>query len=367
MRIIISGGGSGGHIYPAIAIADALQHHDPNHELLFVGAQGKMEMQRVPAAGYPIVGLSIRGIQRKQVLQNLSVPFRVMDSLWKAKRLIQHFRPDVVVGTGGYASAPILYAAARMRLPTLVQEQNAHAGLTNRLLAKRLDKLCVAYKHMDRYFPADKIVLTGNPVRQDIINLAARRQAAYDYFGLVPDRPCLLVLGGSLGAKTINESILQALTQLLEAGIQVIWPTGRFYFEDIQAQLTEQQRAAVKLYPFIESMDLAYAAADIVVSRAGALAIAELCIVSKPTIFIPSPNVVADHQAKNVWPLVAQEAAMLIQDKEAREKLSQAIIQLLHDEDRQKTLVQNMRHWAKPRATADIVTLIHELANGSRS
>ncbi|MEM7055302.1 MAG: undecaprenyldiphospho-muramoylpentapeptide beta-N-acetylglucosaminyltransferase [Bacteroidota bacterium] len=365
MKIIISGGGSGGHIYPAVAIANALQDHDPSNELLFVGAQGKMEMQQVPAAGYPIVGLSIRGIQRKQVFRNLSVPFRMLHSLWKAKRLLKHFQPDVVVGTGGYASAPILYAATQLQIPTLVQEQNAYAGLTNRLLAKRLDKVCVAYKHMDRYFPADKIVLTGNPVRQDITNLAEKRLAAYEYFGLVPDRPCLLVLGGSLGAHTINESVLQALDQLLEAGIQVIWPTGSLYFEDIQAQLTEQQRAFVKLYPFIELMNLAYAAADVVVSRAGALAIAELCIVGKPTIFIPSPNVVADHQTKNLQPLVAQDAALLIHDKEARQKLSQTVIQLFQDADRQSALVQSMRHWAKQQATADIVTLIYALANGS--
>lgn len=365
MRIIISGGGSGGHIYPAIAIANALQDHDLNNELLFVGAQGKMEMQQVPAAGYPIVGLSIRGIQRKQVLRNLSVPGRILHSLWKAKRLLKHFQPDVVVGTGGYASAPILYAATQLQIPTLVQEQNAYAGLTNRLLAKRIDKVCVAYKHMDQYFPADKIVLTGNPVRQDIMNLAEKRLAAYEYFSLVPDRPCLLVLGGSLGAKTINESVLRGLSQLLEASIQVIWPTGSFYFEAIQAQLTEQQRAFVKLYPFIEAMDLAYAAADIVVSRAGALAIAELCIVGKPTIFIPSPNVVADHQTKNVQSLVAQDAVLLIHDKEAKQKLAQAIIQLLRDADRRNTLVESMRHWAKPQATADIVTLTYALANGS--
>lgn len=365
MKVIISGGGTGGHIYPAIAIADALKQHDPSSEILFVGAQGKMEMQRVPAAGYPIVGLPISGIQRKRLFQNLTVPWRLAASLWRASRIIKHFQPDVVVGTGGYASAPILYMATQWGIPTLIQEQNAYAGLTNRLLAQRVARVCVAYEGMDQYFPADKLVLTGNPVREDITNLAEQRQAAYAYFGLAPDKRCLLVLGGSQGAQTINESILQALPRLIAAGMQIIWPTGYAYFESIRAQLSQWPYQGIKLWPFIDRIALAYAAATIVVSRAGALAIAELCVAQKPTIFVPSPHVTADHQTKNAWPLADKQAALLIEDQAARQKLGPALIQLLHNEAQQKSLVQNMRLWAKPYATADIVSLIHQLIHHS--
>ena len=336
MKIIISGGGTGGHIYSAIAIADALKQHDPAIDILFVGARGKMEMQKVPAAGYPIIGLGIRGLQRKHILKNASLPFRLAASLWKARNLLKDFRPDVVVGTGGYASAPMLYMAAQRKISTLIQEQNAAVGLTNRILARYVDRVCVAYTHMEQYFPAEKIVLTGNPVRAGLVHLAEKRQAAYDYFGLKPDKKCLLVLGGSLGAKAMNESILKALDQLIAAGIQVIWSTGHFYFEDFQACLTQPQREVVKIYPFIQSMDLAYAAADLVVSRAGALAISELCVVQKPVIFVPSSNVVADHQTYNVLPLVKTHAALMVKDQEVMHTLPQEIIQLVQCEAQQK-------------------------------
>jgi UDP-N-acetylglucosamine--N-acetylmuramyl-(pentapeptide) pyrophosphoryl-undecaprenol N-acetylglucosamine transferase len=364
MKVIISGGGTGGHIYPALAIANALKQDNPAHEILFVGAQGKMEMQQVPAAGYPIIGLNIQGIDRKRLHRNLAIPFKLLSSLWKARAIIQQFQPDIAIGTGGYASAPLLYMAARMKVPTLIQEQNAYAGLTNRILAKRVDKICVAYEHMEEYFPntnSTKLVLTGNPVRQAIYNLAEKRQSAYEYFGLDPKKPCLLVLGGSQGAQTINNSILKALPDLLKAGIQLIWPTGKAYFESIQAQ-QNQGYETIKIFPFIDKMDLALAAANIVVSRGGALSIAELCLAQKPTIFIPSPHVTADHQTKNVLPLVAKQAAILLSDYEALEKLGPTIIQLLNNKAQQASLVKNMQPWTKPHATQDILAIINQLA-----
>ncbi len=363
MKIIISGGGTGGHIYPAIAVANALKEQKLATDILFVGAIGKMEMQKVPAAGYPIIGLSIRGFQRKKLFPNLFLPFSLIQSLWQARNILKKFRPDVVLGTGGYASSPVVYMAAKRKIPTLIQEQNAAVGLANKVLGRYVNKVCVAYAHMKQYFPADKIVLTGTPVRQDILHLTDKKQAAYKYFGLTADKKCLLILGGSLGAKTINESILQAVDQLIEAGVQLIWPTGSFYFERIQTQLSPQQRTFVKVYPFIERMDLTYAAADVVISRAGALAIAELSIAQKPVIFVPSPNVVADHQTHNVLPLVKQNAALMVEDKEARQTLAHKAIQLLNDTAQQKLLAENIKAWARPQATAAIVEEMTRLAH----
>lgn len=366
MKIILSGGGTGGHIYPAIAIANALKQYDPVTDILFVGASGKMEMKKVPEAGYPIVGLEIRGLQRRQMLQNVSLPFRLMASLWKAGKILRDFQPDVVVGTGGYAGAPILYMAARHKIPTLIQEQNAAAGLANKILANYVDTVCVAYASMEAYFPAKKIVHTGNPIRAGLMHLGEKREAAYTYFGLVPGKKCLLVLGGSLGAKTINESILQAVDQLIQAGLQIIWSTGHLYFEATKARLTPQQKNAVKVYSFIKAMDLAYAAADIVVSRAGALTVAELCMVQKPVVFVPSPHVTADHQTKNVLPLVEKNAALMVKDSEAIQTLAHEVIHLLQLEARQNILAKNMKHWARPRATAAIVKEIICLAASSK-
>ncbi|MEL6358788.1 MAG: undecaprenyldiphospho-muramoylpentapeptide beta-N-acetylglucosaminyltransferase, partial [Bacteroidota bacterium] len=350
-----SGGGTGGHIYPAIAIAHKLKQQDPNISILFVGARGKMEMQKVPEAGYSIVDLNIAGFQRKKLWRNFLLPFRLLASLWKARKVLRKFRPDVVIGTGGYASAPILYMAAKQGIPTLIQEQNAIPGFTNRLLAKYVDKVCVAYEDMEQHFPENKLVITGNPVREDLLNLTAHKQEAYTHFGLAPEKPCLLVLGGSLGAKTINDSILQSLDKLTEAELQLIWVTGQVHFEVLQAQLSPQQHAAVKLYPFIESIHLAYAVADIVVARAGAGTIAELCIAQKPTIFVPSPNVTDDHQTKNVLPLVAKEAAVLVRDSEAMQTLAPAVIKLLQSEERRNKLAANIKTLARPQATTTIV------------
>lgn len=355
MKVIISGGGTGGHIYPAIAIANTLKQQDPSTSILFVGARGKMEMQKVPEASYPIVGLNIAGFQRKKLWRNFSLPFKLLASLWKARKVLRKFRPDVVIGTGGYASAPILYMAAKRGIPTIIQEQNASPGFTNKLLARYVDKVCVAYEGMEQHFPKKKLVITGNPVREDLLNLAEQKQAAYAHFGLVPNKPCLLVLGGSLGAKTINESILQSLDLLLEAGLQLIWITGQVYFEALQTQLTPQQRAAVKLYPFIESIHLAYAVANIVVARAGAGTIAELCIAQKPTIFVPSPNVTNDHQTKNVLPLIAKDAAVLVEDNEAEQILAQELVKLLQSEERRNKLASHIKIFARPQATTAIV------------
>lgn len=355
MKVIISGGGTGGHIYPAIAIAHTLKQQAPTTSLLFVGARGKMEMQKVPEAGYPIVGLNIAGFQRKKLWRNFSLPFKLLASLWKARKVLREFRPDVVIGTGGYASAPILYMAAKRGIPTLIQEQNAIPGFTNRLLARYVNKICVAYEGMEQYFPAKKIVLTGNPVREDLLNLTEKKQEAYAHFGLVPDKPCLLVLGGSLGARTINENILQSLDTLLKSGLQIIWATGQGHFEGIQAKLTPRQLKAIKLYPFIESIHLAYAASDIVVARAGAGTIAELCLAQKPTIFVPSPNVTDDHQTKNVLPLVKKEAALMVKDSEARQILATAIVELLQSEEWRNKLAGNIKTLARPQATTAIV------------
>jgi UDP-N-acetylglucosamine--N-acetylmuramyl-(pentapeptide) pyrophosphoryl-undecaprenol N-acetylglucosamine transferase len=363
MKIIISGGGTGGHIYPAIAIANALRRYDPTVRILFVGASGKIEMEKVPEAGYPIVGLGIRGFQRRRILQNMILPFRLAASLWKARKILKDFQPDVVVGTGGYASAPILYMAARQNIPTLIQEQNAAVGLTNRILANYVDIVCVAYARLEAYLPSAKIVLTGNPVRDNLIHLSEKRGEAYAYFGLVPDKKCLLVLGGSLGARTINESILQAIDLLLGAGLQIIWATGRGYFEAIKVRLTQQQQNTVKIYPFIEAIDLAYAMADIVVSRAGALAVAELCVAQKPVVFVPSPNVTANHQVQNVRPLIEENAAMMVKDNEAMKNLAQEVMSLLQDADRQDILAKNIKHWAKPHATAAVVQEIIQLVD----
>jgi UDP-N-acetylglucosamine--N-acetylmuramyl-(pentapeptide) pyrophosphoryl-undecaprenol N-acetylglucosamine transferase len=361
MKIIISAGGTGGHIYPAIAIAHALKQENPQHDILFVGVQGKMEIQAVASAGYPIIGLNMQGIDRRHIFRNLMLPYKLLASLWKARKIIQQFNPAIVIGTGGYASAAILYVATHSKIPTLIQEQNAYPGLTNRLLANRVDKICVAYENMERYFPHKKIVLTGNPVRHDMCHLATKKQAAYAYFQFNPHKPCLLVLGGSQGAYTINQSMLQALPDLLKVDIQIIWVTGKAYFPKIQSQLALVDYPSIKIFPFIEQIELALAVADIVVSRAGALAIAELCIAQKPTIFIPSPHVTADHQTKNILPLVAKEAAIVLYDQDAPQKLGQTILNLLNDTKRQSSLATKMQLWARPHATQDILAIIHQL------
>ena len=354
MRIIISGGGTGGHIYPAIAIANELKILRPDAEILFVGAKGKMEMEKVPKAGYPIEGLWISGLQRRLTLSNLLFPVKLAVSSWQARAVLRKFKPDVAVGVGGYASGPLLYWATKAKIPALIQEQNSFAGLTNRNLGKSVQKICVSYEGMEKFFPAEKIILTGNPVRQDISHAADKRAQALQHFGLRPDKKTLLIVGGSQGSRTINESIAKSLDKLVEAGLQILWQTGKNSFEHPESALPYLQNPAVKKQEFIYEMDLGYAAADIVVSRAGALAVSELCLVQKPSIFVPLPTAAEDHQTKNAQALVAKNAGICIKDSEARTQLLPEILALAQDIEKQHTLSENMKWFAKPHATRQI-------------
>lgn len=357
---MISGGGTGGHVFPAIAIAHLLKVVNADTEIEFVGASDRMEMEKVPQAGYKIHGLWISGIQRGQILKNLLLPFKIVYSLIKAARIISNFKPDVVVGVGGYASAPTLYMAHKKGLPTLVQEQNSFAGITNKIMAKKADRFCVAYDNMERFFPKEKIVKTGNPVRLDIINKAIGKEEAMEFFGLTPEKKTILVIGGSLGAKTINDSFAQHIDEIDFEKYQLIWQTGSFYYEALQKKIKD--RTGLVLLDFLTRMDMAYAAADVIVSRAGALAISELSLVEKPCILVPSPNVAEDHQTKNAQALVEKEAAIMVKDTNAREILVEFTVSLLEDEVLQKKLSKNIRHFARPESTKDIVKEIIALA-----
>jgi len=360
-RMIISGGGTGGHVFPAIAIANAFRERHPNAEILFVGAEGKMEMTRVPEAGYKIIGLRVAGLQRRLTLQNLLFPFKFIASLFKARKIIKDFQPDVVVGTGGYASGPVMMAATRKDIPALVQEQNSYAGLTNKQLGSKAKTICVAYPNMDKFFPASKIVVTGNPVRKDIIDLAPKKSAALARYDFNNSTKTLLIIGGSLGARTINESILGGLDRLIESKIQVIWQTGKFYIDEIRKQVAGKDLKMIRISDFVKEMDLAYAAADVVISRAGALSISELCLAKKPAILVPSPNVSEDHQTQNAMALVKQDAAVMIKDSEAREKLVTEALNLLNDTDRSAKLSNNISAMGKPDAAVNIVKEIEKL------
>lgn len=359
-RIIISGGGTGGHIYPAIAIANALKEKHSDTEILFVGAKGRMEMQKVPEAGYKIIGLWISGLQRRFTLDNLAFPVKVVSSLVKASQIISDFKPHVTVGVGGFASGPLIYAASYRGIPSLLQEQNFYAGLTNKLLADKVQKICVAHEGMERFFPPHKLVFTGNPVRQDIVELAAKglaskREEALAAFGLSPGKKTLLVIGGSLGAKTLNNCMVEAIDKLVEHNIQLIWQCGQVYYGEMSEKLNVVLNTeGIKLHEFLKRMDLAYAAADVVISRAGALAISELSLVKKPVIFVPSPNVAEDHQRKNAEALVKQNAALMVTDQEASSKLVDTAIQLLYDTNQQVQLQENIARLAKPQAAEHI-------------
>ncbi|MGB0522819.1 MAG: undecaprenyldiphospho-muramoylpentapeptide beta-N-acetylglucosaminyltransferase [Flammeovirgaceae bacterium] len=363
LKVIISGGGTGGHIYPAIAIADALKEIDSSIDILFVGAEGKMEMEKVPKAGYKIIGLWISGLQRKLTLRNLSFPFKLIHSWFKARQIIREFKPHVVVGVGGYASGPMMQAAAAKGIPTLIQEQNGYAGLTNKMLADKVKKVCVAYHDMDKYFPKEKILFTGNPVRKDIQDLAAIRLAAYAHFTLASDKKTLLILGGSLGARTINDSLKNGVEKVLAAGYQVIWQTGKFYFDEMTAAFKGKENDRLIMKAFITRMDYAYACADVVISRAGALSISELCLAEKPSILVPSPNVAEDHQTKNAMALVKENAAILVKDKEAQACLMDEAIQLLENEEKQAALASQIKQLAKPNAAMDIANEVMRLGS----
>lgn len=331
-KFIISGGGTGGHIFPAISIANALKEKHPDASFLFVGARGRMEMERVPAAGYEIVGLPVSGFDRKNMLRNVKVLVNLFRSIIKARKIIRKFKPDVAIGVGGYASAPVLKAASAYGVPTLIQEQNSYAGVTNKLLAKKAKRICVAYDNMERFFPADKIVKTGNPVRGDLLEIDSKAPEAYKYFGFNPEKRTLLILGGSLGARTINEAVINKLNRLVDSGIQVIWQTGKFYFEDAKKALAPYRKSSIFVTDFLSRMDYAYSVADLVVSRAGAGSISEFCLLGKAVILIPSPNVAEDHQTSNAMALTLEGAALMITDHDARSKMITSALDLVINE-----------------------------------
>src|SRR5476651_701777 len=332
LRVIISGGGTGGHIFPAIAIANALKKLDPATEILFVGATGRMEMEKVPAAGYKIIGLDIQGIQRKSIIKNLMFPVKLYNSVRKALAIIKDFKPDAAVGVGGYASGPLLYAASLRCIPTLIQEQNSYAGITNKWLGKKANKICVAFDGMNKFFPAGKIIKKGNPIRKDSVNIEGKRLQALELFKLSADKPTIFVTGASLGARTLNNAIMGGLDKLIAADVQVIWQTGKLYYQGIIDKLGEDYHPNIKIMGFLERMDLAYAAADIIISRAGGT-ISELCVVGKPAILVPSPNVAEDHQTKNALALIEKNAAIFVADRDAEEKLVDKALELLKDKD----------------------------------
>ncbi len=359
----MSGGGTGGHIFPAIAIANAIKTLRPDTEFLFVGAEGKMEMEKVPAAGFNITGLWISGFQRKLSLSNLAFPFKVISSLLKAKKIFKSFKPDAVIGTGGFASGPMLNVSAKLGAVTLIQEQNSYPGITNKILSKRVDRICVAYSGMDKYFPKEKIILTGNPVRQDILNLGGKRERGLEQFGLSSNKKTILVIGGSLGARTINESILNCLEAFEKNGIQLLWQTGKAFFEIANQAITRYANKGIKVFDFIMNMDYAYASSDLVISRAGAISISELCLVKKPCILIPSPNVAEDHQTKNAMALVTHHAALIIKDNEAREKLCSETLALINDIERCDKLSENIGRLAFQDSANAIANEVLRLIN----
>ena len=362
-RIILSGGGTGGHIYPAVAVAEALKRRLGDEvELLFVGAEGKMEMEKVPALGYRIVGLPIAGLQRRLEWRNLLVPFKVLKSLRKARRTIRDFQADAVVGFGGYASAPILWVAQRMGVKTLIQEQNSYAGLTNKLLAKRAGKICTAYEGMERFFPAERIRLTGNPLRGRFSKEGASRSEALAHFGLAEDKKTILVVGGSLGTRTLNEMMKQWIASLEgEPQVQVIWQTGKYYEREMQAFLAEHPTEGIWQGAFIDRMDYAYAAADLVISRSGAGTVSELCLVAKPVLFVPSPNVAEDHQTANARALVKEGAAVMVADKVCCDEAMAEAMRLMQDEEALRRMSENLERLARPNAAEDIVDEILKL------
>lgn len=370
LRILITGGGTGGHVFPAIAIADAVKRMRPDTEFLFVGANGKMEMERVPQAGYPIEGLNIAGFQRgfslTSLRRNLSFPFKLISSALKAKRIVRRFRPDVVIGTGGYASGPVMRAAQQLGIPTIIQEQNSYAGVTNRLLAKRASRICVAYDHMEQYFPMEKIVFTGNPVRQDILHLEQKHEEGLRHYGLEIGKKTIAIIGGSLGARTLNRAFAENTALLAErSDVQVLWQCGRFY-EYEYSNCDTARLPNVQVRAFIDRMDLLYAAADLIISRAGALSISELCLVGKPVILVPSPNVAEDHQTKNALALTEKSAARLVRDAEAIEKLLPEAFMLLEKEALMFSLGENIRHLGRPKAAENIATEVFRVTEAHR-
>lgn len=362
LRVIISGGGTGGHIFPAVSIANAVKALRPDAKILFVGALGRMEMQRVPAAGYEIKGLPICGFDRKNLLKNFKVLYKIWKSQRMAKQIIKDFQPQVAVGVGGYASGPTLNKAAAMGIPCLIQEQNSYAGVTNKLLAKKAEKICVAYEGMERFFPAEKIILTGNPVRQALLDTTVSHEDAVKSFGLDPTKKTILLVGGSLGAKTINDSVLQHLDLVKSSDVQFIWQTGKYYSAAIAEQLKGQDIPNLKVTDFISDMGAAYKAADLVISRAGASSISEFCLIGKPVILVPSPNVAEDHQTKNALALSTRDAAIYVKDAEAPATLLELALKTVNDDAKLKSLSENVLRLALPNSAEIIAKEVIKLA-----
>ena len=364
LRIIISGGGTGGHIFPAVSIANAIKEQHPEAKILFVGAEGRMEMQRVPAAGYEIIGLPVAGFDRKHLFKNISVILKLLKSQWRARKIIKDFKPHAAVGVGGYASGPTLKTAGIMHIPTLIQEQNSYAGVTNKLLAKNASKICVAYDGMERFFPKEKIILTGNPVRQGLLNAHISRSEAIEKFGLSPNKKTILIIGGSLGARTINNCVMQALDKIKDLNdIQFIWQTGKIYIDEARRVLAEKGEIKnLHTTDFISDMNAAYSAADLIISRAGAGSISEFCLLAKPVILVPSPNVAEDHQTKNALALVNKNAAIYIKDAEATEKLIDTAIKTVGQETLLKDLSKNITKLAFKDSANIIAQEVYKLA-----
>ena len=360
-KVLVSGGGTGGHIFPALSIANALKRRNNNTEILFVGAEGRMEMERVPAAGYEIVGLPVCGFDRRRLWRNIKVLFKLWKSMRRAQKVLRDFQPDIAVGVGGYASGPMLKEAQKKGIPTLLQEQNSYAGVTNKLLAKKANAICVAYEEMERFFPADKIILTGNPVRANILNCELTQQQAKEQLGFDPSRKLVLVVGGSLGARTINDSVAIALDQIISTEAQVMWQTGKIYAQEC-SQIAQGKNGVIAT-AFISDMNVAYRAADLVVSRAGAGTISELQLLGMPVLLVPSPNVAEDHQRKNAQALVDKNAAVMLLDADCRSKLSHEVIALLDDDARREELSRNIKKMALVDADEKIVDKIYELLN----
>ena len=360
-RILIGGGGTGGHVFPAIAIADALKLMHPGAEFLFVGATGRLEMEKVPEAGYSIEGLPVAGFQRRLTLKNISFFFKLAASLMKSRKIVRRFKPDVAVGVGGYASGPILKAAVRRGVPILIQEQNSYAGVTNRLLARSARSICVAYEGMERYFPSERIRLTGNPIRQHLVNPSKDSMADRKEFGLDPGKKTCMVVGGSLGARTLNRSLLSGLDRLDRDDLQLIWQCGKSTSVEIQEQVVASGLKNIKVMPFISEMERAYGAADLIVSRAGAISISELCVIGKPVILVPSPNVAEDHQTRNAEALSSRNAAIMLPDRDAEQKLVDTIFDLLEDEEKQQELSENIKKLGISNAAERIAVEVTKL------
>jgi UDP-N-acetylglucosamine--N-acetylmuramyl-(pentapeptide) pyrophosphoryl-undecaprenol N-acetylglucosamine transferase len=361
LKVIISGGGTGGHIFPAISIANELKERLPETEILFVGALGKMEMERVPAAGYHIIGLPVMGFPRKPSFKMFGFFLKLYKSLRLARKVITDFKPDVAIGVGGFASGPVLKAAVRKGVPAVLQEQNSYAGVTNKLLSSKVNKICVAYPNMERYFPKEKIVLTGNPIRKNLIEAIVNKSEAYEYFKLNTAKPVVLVIGGSLGARTLNESIMANMELIRQSDAQVVWQTGSYYYKEMLERLGGNCPKNLQVTEFVSRMDLAYAVADVVISRAGAGTISELSLLGKPSVLVPSPNVAEDHQTKNALALVENQAALLIKDVDSKTELLKETFKLLDDKPRLKSLSENIKKLGRPNAAKDIVDVILEV------